>query len=92
MQSENKDKEEIEKYCVNNKKINFTYTYKFYEIGQYTIKFVFNKLLTNISFLFAECNQLISIDLSNFNTKYIWNIQGIFSNCHSLKNINFIKF
>ena len=94
-QLENVDKEEIEKnydIYINNKKIDFTYTYKFYEIGQYTIKFVFNKVLTNISCLFAQCNKLTTIDLSHLNTKYIWNIKGMFCYCISLKDINLSNF
>ena len=92
---ENIDKEEIEKNCdiyINNKKIDFSYTYKFYEIGKYTIKYVFNKALTNICCLFAGCYTLTSIDLSNFNTKFIWNMKGMFSGCCSLKSLNLSNF
>ena len=50
--------------------------------------------ISNMSFMFSECNNIIFFDLSKFDTSEIYNINSMFSNCISLKNIpnNFSKF
>ena len=77
---------------INDKRIPFCYEYKFPKKGKYTIKFEFYEPLTNTNFMFDECNKIISIDLSNFNSKKIRNMSYMFSNCSSLKNINLSNF
>ena len=68
-------------------KISFCYKYKFDKEGKYTIKFIFQKPLININYMFFECNKLLSIDLSNFNTNNVDNMEYIFYNC-SLTSLN----
>ena len=71
-------------YCRNNLKElnknntelyieNIKYEYKKYFIpekeGKYNIKLIFNTNITDCSFMFVGCENIISIDLSSFNTK-----------------------
>ena len=55
--------------------------------GIYSIKIKFNGSIKDCSYLFANCNNLISIDLSSFNTDKIINMHGMISNCLNLKDI-----
>ena len=86
-----KNKNEIEESCIlyfNNEKINLTYKYIFKEEGEYSFKFLFDKLLSNINKLFFNCYSLSFIDLSNFNTFKITEMNDMFYNCYNLKYIN----
>ena len=92
---DNSNKEEIEKNCeifIENNKIDFTYKYKFNKIGEYNITFNFNKIMTNISFLFFNCKNLKFVDFSNFNSEYNVSLRALFRNCENLQTINFIDF
>lgn len=42
--------------------------------------------------LFAYCNNLVSVDLSNFNTQNVTTLDCAFGSCSELKNINFASF
>jgi hypothetical protein len=86
---DNSNKEIIENSCeifLNNEKINFSYFYIFNEEGEYTFKFDFNTKLTNISFLFYNCINLISIDFSHFMRSNISTMRSLFRKCiHLIK-------
>ena len=73
---------------INDKKIEFNTKYISNETGQIKVKFIFHKLLTNISFLFYGCSSLASIDLSSFNTTNVTNMSIMFSKCSSLKSVD----
>ena len=84
---EGKENEKDIKDCeiyINDKKIDFTYYYTFKKKGEYKIKYKFKNLLTSASFMFYDCKSLLSLDLSNFNTQNVTNIESMFSNCNSL--------
>ena len=60
------ENEEQIKQCeifINDKKINFCYYYDFPYIGNFTIKYNFQNLLTSTSFMFFNCD-LNSLDFS----------------------------
>ena len=90
----NNDKE-IKENCelyLNENKIDFCYKYKFGNEGKYTIKFIFQKPLINMNYMFYECDKLLSIDLSNFNTNNVTNMIRMFSYCSSLTCLNLSNF
>ena len=61
-----KENEEEIKDCeifINDKKINFTYYYKFSNAGNYIIKYKFKRLLKITNFMFADCNSLTKLNL-----------------------------
>ena len=71
---------------------NIKYKYNKYFIpkkeGIYSIRLNFNSSGNDFRFMFAYCNNLVSIDLSSFNIKNATNCNGMFIECNNLKNIN----
>ena len=74
------------------KLINFSFTYKFTGIGEYIIKFKFLQKLNNINYLFSDCENLVSVDLSSFDSENVYNMGKMFYMCSNLNNINFSNF
>ena len=67
---------------------SFSYYYQFQKQGKYKIKYFFKNTLTNCNYMFYNCNSLIDLDLSHFNTKNVTNMSYMFASCTSLKNID----
>ena len=59
--------------------------------GNYNIKLKFNFNLTDCSYMFAYCTNIIDIDLSHFKTRYIKNMEYMFYKC-DIKKINLFSF
>ena len=72
------------------------YKYKKYFIpekeGEYNIKLKFNISLTNSSYMFAGCKNIININFISFNTNYVTNMKYMFYECKILKTINLFSF
>ena len=77
---------------INDKKIDFTYYYKFNNKGKYIIKYKFKKLLNSTNFMFFDCNSLSSLDFSNFNTQNVTNMKYMFAYCNSLSTLDLSNF
>ena len=73
---------------INDKKINFNFTYNIKDLNEIKVSFKFKKLLTNMSHMFSGCSSLISVDLSSFNTNNINNMSFVFDGCRNLESIN----
>ena len=56
--------------------------------GEYIIKIYFKKKLKNCSFMFANCERIIKLDLSSFNTSQVTNMYYMFGKCYELNEIN----
>ena len=85
------NEKEIKENCeikINDKIIPFNYFHKFKKKGKYTIEYIFKKDITNMSYMFCECELLQNIDFSHFNTKNVTNMGALFFKCTSLTNIN----
>ncbi len=54
-----------------NPEIDFCYKYKCNKEGKYTIRIIYKKPIIIINYMFYDCNILLSIDLSNFNTNNV---------------------
>ena len=48
--------------------------------------------VTNMSWMFSNCNNLGSLDLSHFNTSKVTDIRGMFNNCSSLTSLDVSSF
>ena len=89
--------EEIDVY-INNEKINLITKdnnkkiYKFNKEGKYNIKYQFKNTITNLKGFFSECNEIIYLDLSNFNTSKVTDMSFMFNECKKLKDLNIINF
>ena len=77
---------------LNNKKVNFNFKYKFSQKGKYVIKIILNQLLKYMSCMFNKCSSLISLNLSNFNTINVNNMNGMFNKCSLLTSLNLSNF
>ena len=55
-----------------------------------------NNLITNkvtdMSWMFYDCKNLISIDISNFKTDNVTDMREMFNGCNNLKEINISNF
>ena len=47
--------------------------------------------VTKLESMFQECNDLLNLDLSNFNTSHVTNMGWMFYGCHKLKQIKGIN-
>ena len=56
------------------------------------ITILFNGFLTDANYMFESCSTLVSLDLSNFNTKKINRMETMFSNCSSLISLKLENF
>ena len=59
---------------IEGKKVDYNHLFIFPDKGIYTIEYKFNKLLKYTNCMFFNCTELISLDLSNFNTQNVINI------------------
>ena len=93
-EEKHKNEKEIKecKIEINDEKIPFCYYYKSEKKGRYKIKYIFDKYLTNINFMFSYCSSLTDLNLSNFNTQNIINMSSILSHCSSLTNLDLSNF
>ena len=87
-----KDIQENIEIKINNKKIKFSYFYKFEKEGEYTIEYTFKNPINKINHLFSECNNIASIDLSQYNTHNVTHMNSLFNNCKSLTHLNLSNF
>ena len=60
--------------------------------GIYSIKLLFKIKLANCAYMFCECNNIIEIDFSKFNTENIKNMQYFLYCCSGLSSLNLSSF
>ena len=48
--------------------------------------------VTNMQYMFSNCESLETLDLSTFNTENVTNMFGMFNSCKSLKSLNLSSF
>ena len=77
---------------INNIKYEFKKFFITDKEGKYNIKLKLNKNITDSSYMFSGCENIISINFNNFSTKKITNMKGMFLNCNNLKDINLFAF
>ena len=89
--------DENSKDCYKAQKIayNLEQCFNFYlcfnTSGIHTIKILFRKKLYDCSYLFYNCEDIIEVDLSNFDCSQVTSCESMFDNCKSLKVINLGK-
>ena len=77
---------------INNERIEFSKFFVPKEEGTYSIKLKLKILLTDCSYMFYKCNNLITIDLSSLDTNFVTNMKSMFYECINLENINLSNF
>ena len=83
---------EIRNYCeikINDKKLekDFFYFVKISEPGVYSIEYSFKKNLTKTDFMFADCKNLLNLNLLNFHAQNVTNMAYMFYQCSSLNQL-----
>ena len=73
---------------IDNKKFPFKKYFKPSKIGEYEIILIFTKKIKDLSYLFRGCENIISIDLSLFDTSESTNMNYMFGRCINLEEIN----
>ena len=76
---------------INYELIPFSYCYKYKDIGKYIVKYSFENYLININYIFSRCENLVKVDLSNFNTSNVNDMSFMFNECNKLKEIKGIN-
>ena len=66
---------------------NWKIDYNFIKEGKYVFEIVFHDIIYNMSNFFEKCTNIISLDLSNFNTSNIIDMRRMFNHCSKLKEI-----
>ena len=69
---------------INNNRCKFQKYFKPDKEGIYIINLKFKIYLTDCSFMFAGCSNIINIDFSYFSTKNVANMNYMFSGCSNL--------
>jgi surface protein len=77
----------IEVY-INNEKIKFSKFFRPTQKGEYIIKLIFLKQMTDCSYMFSNCSNIINIDLSSFDSSNVTHMNYMFSECYNLNEIN----
>ena len=92
---ENGENEEINnlndtntKIYINDEPVAFCKFFKPTQAGNYKIKIIFKKLFKNCKFMFRNCTNIVSIDLSRFDSSNVDNMNYMFGRCFELKEIN----
>ncbi len=89
------NEEELRENCIlylNDQKIDFCFKYEFKKEGKYIIKIICKKPLKTTNYMFCECSTLTSVDLSNFNTENVTNMNSMFRECSNLTYLNLSNF
>ena len=76
------------KLYINNKEQEFKKYFIPKEEGQYEIKITFKNKMKDCSFMFRNCQNIIKIDLSSFDSSNVTSMKYMFGRCIHLENIN----
>ena len=73
---------------IDDKKYNYQKYFTFNKEGEHYIKLELQTKIKDCSFMFYGCKNIISIDLSSFDSSETTNMSGMFSCCHNLTSLN----
>ena len=79
--------ENIDVY-INNEKVDFINFIRPESRGYIKVKLVFKKLLTDCSFMFTGCENIVRINFQDFNAKKITSMKYMFSGCINLEKLD----
>ena len=74
---------------INGEILSDIFSYEFKIEGIYNIYYLSFDSLSDLSYMFYNCEALEKIDLSSLNTDKVTDMSYMFGNCSSLKEINF---
>ena len=92
-------------YTVNETELNGVYTVELFSDSDFTSCSFKGKTqlltvdylkvtdkVTNMQYMFNDCNKLTSLDVSNFNTSNVTNMQYMFEDCNKLTSLDLSNF
>ena len=71
-----------------NKTTNFNKYFIPENEGEYKIKIIFKKKMIDCQYMFRNCNNIKSVDLSSFDSSNVNNMNYMFGKCHFLEEVN----
>ena len=77
---------------INKKEISNISEYKFHKKGKYEIIIKEIEIIKDMSYMFFDITNLISIDISNINFANVTNMSYMFSKCNLLQKVNLSNF
>ena len=77
---------------INSKKTEYKKCFKPTEEGNFLIRLKFNNIIKDCSFMFYDCSNITTIDLSSFDTKNVTNMSYMFSGCDNITNLDLSSF
>ena len=77
---------------INDEKFKFNKYFIPKNKGNYKIKIKFSDNIKDCSFMFCDCENIIDIDLSSFDTKNVIDMKYMFYGCQNIKNLNLAFF
>ena len=84
------NEKEIKDNCqltIDGKDYKFFYFVRINSPGKYKIRYNFKNNLTKTDYMFAECQNLESLDLLNFDARKVTNMSCMFFGCSSLEEL-----
>ena len=77
---------------INNKEYIYANGFQLEKERLYKIKLIIKIDVKDCSYMFSNCNKIISLDLSSFDTKNVTNMSNMFSDCSNLTSLNLSSF
>ena len=78
-------------YINGNQNYTISNTYFFDEINN-TVDLIWNNTIDSCSYMFSGWNDITEIDLSNFDTSNVINMDHMFDQCSKLSSLNLSNF
>ena len=77
-----------EVYINGQKQDSVNYSY-YFQNDSNSVELIWNNSIKSCRQMFRNCSQITEVDLSNFNSSEILDINSLFFNCFSLTSVNF---
>ena len=81
------NKEKVELYINGENQKIFKKCFMPDKEGEYKIKIIFKYKINDCKYMFRNCNNIISVDLSSFDSSDVTNMNYMFGKCHYLKEV-----
>ena len=78
-------------YIGNNKNDSVNFEYDFISTEN-VVKLVWNNKINNCIYMFTDCTDILQVDLSEFDSSEVTQINNMFRGCTSLISVNFDNF
>ena len=77
---------------INDTQRKFENYFKPEKEGNYVIKLKFNTNIKDCSFMFSNCQNIVKLDLSSFDTSSVTDMNNMFSSCNNITSLDLSSF